>query len=257
MEAVLSPTCAAVSDRGLKHSRNEDCFSIQQSSGGYALVVCDGVSESRQSELASEAVSREVSELLANALNSGALADTEVIMRRAIAAGEASLAEHTARHEGDNPPSTTVVAALVEDSHVTVGWVGDSRAYWICADGARQLTVDHSWLNEVVASGEMPLEEAATSPKAHVITHWLGADAGENSQSDTARFPITAPGILLLCSDGLWNYAPIQEEMAKVVHAANGDALAVARSLIEFAIKQGGHDNVTAVVLKWEPEIKN
>jgi serine/threonine protein phosphatase PrpC len=252
MEVVLSPACAAVSDRGLKHPHNEDRFGIQQAGAGYALVVCDGVSASRDSELASAAVAERVSEWLAKALQNGAIRDRQSVMRQAIAAGAAVLADHPARDESDNPPSTTVVAALVKDGHVTVGWVGDSRAYWIGPGGGQQLTHDHSWMNTVISSGEMTAEEAAQHAQAHAITRWLGADAGENSTADTAQFPIQPPGVLLLCTDGLWNYAPSSEAIAQVVHQShrNGaDALAVSRSLVEFANAQGGQDNITAIVL--------
>jgi serine/threonine protein phosphatase PrpC len=111
-------------------------------------------------------------------------------------------------------------------------------------------------MNAVVSAGEMSAEEAEKSPQAHAITHWLGADAGENSAADTARFLIPQPGLLLLCTDGLWNYAAAPGAMAQAVKEANengADALAVARRLIEFAIERGGHDNITAIVLRWEP----
>jgi serine/threonine protein phosphatase PrpC len=257
---VLSPVCAGVTDRGLKHARNEDRFCIHSEGGGYAFAVCDGVSTSRESELASSAVSEAVTESLASALKNGGIADAEAAMRQAIAAGEATLVAHPARDADDNPPSTTVVAALVAEGQVTVGWVGDSRAYWIGPTGARQLTSDHSWMNEVVSAGEMTAEEAEKSPKAHAITRWLGADAGENSAPDTARFPVAEPGVLLLCSDGLWNYSAAPEAMGSLLHGANGsggDALAAARHLIQFAIAQGGQDNITAIVLRWEPETRN
>ena len=246
METVLSPICAAVSDRGLKHARNEDRFGVRQSGSCYALVVCDGVSSSRESELASSAVAGTVSELLADAKG-----DRESAMRQAIAAGQAALTAHPARFGDDNPPSTTVVAALVAVGEVTVGWVGDSRAYWIDAGGARQLTSDHSWMNSVVSSGEMTAEEAALHPEAHSITRWLGADAGENAIADTAHFPLTSSVVLLLCTDGLWNYAATPQAIAEIVQEASGDradALTVARKLVDFANAQGGHDNITAVV---------
>jgi serine/threonine protein phosphatase PrpC len=260
IETALSPVCAAVSDRGLKHARNEDRFGIHQAGSGYAFVVCDGVSSSRESELASSAVAALVSESLAGALQNGGISDAEATVRQAIGAGEAGLAAHPARDAQDNPPSTTVVAALVADGHATVGWVGDSRAYWIGPSGAQQLTSDHSWMNAVVSAGEMTAEEAEKAPQAHAITRWLGADAGENAAADTARFPVTAPGVLLLCTDGLWNYAAAPEAMAHIVHEANGhggDALAVARNLIAFAIAQGGQDNITAIVLRCETENKD
>lgn len=253
IEEVLSGACAAVSDRGLRHARNEDRFAIDRSDAGFALVVCDGVSASRDSELASTAVAECVSQALSAALRNGVGSGHEPLMLEAIAQGEAALAAHPARDREDNPPSTTVVAALVTGGRVTVGWVGDSRAYWIRSGGARQLTRDHSWMSEVIESGEMTAEEAEKHPDAHAITRWLGADAGANAAADTAEFAVDGPGTLLLCTDGLWNYAAAPDAMAQLVHDSSGgdaDALAVSRKLIEFAIARGGQDNVTAIVLQ-------
>jgi serine/threonine protein phosphatase PrpC len=257
IEIALSPDCAAVCDRGVRHPRNEDRVALEQAGNGYALVVCDGVSSSRESELASSTVSTSVTQSLAHvlngALNTGAGHDPESAMRQAIAAAGALLAEHPPRRAGDNPPSTTVAAAMVADGEVTIGWVGDSRVYWIDAGGARQLTTDHSWMNDVISSGMMTAEQALKAPEAHGITRWLGADAGENATPDIVRLRLAPPGTLLVCSDGLWNYAQEPETMARLVNdavAGSPDALEAARKLVEFANAQGGQDNVTAIVLR-------
>ena len=91
---------------------------------------------------------------------------------------------------------------------------------------------------------------------AHGITRWLGADAGENAAADVTGLPIRAPGLLLLCTDGLWNYVATPEAIEQVVREGNecgADALSLARHLVSFAIAKGGHDNITAVVLRSEP----
>jgi len=99
-----------------------------------------------------------------------------------------------------------------------------------------------------VSSGVMSLEDAAKAPQAHGITHWLGADAGESAEPDAMRFKFPGPGYLLLCTDGLWNYAPEPEQLRNVLKGS--DALEMARNLVEFANSQGGHDNITAVLLR-------
>ena len=135
MEQALSPVFAAVSDRGVKHDRNEDRCGIAAANGGYAMVVCDGVSATRKSEVASEAVVAGTLQFLMEALQRGTISDPQtVVMRQAIAAGEANLKANSLRDGGENPPSTTLVAALVVEGHATLGWVGDSRAYWIDAE---------------------------------------------------------------------------------------------------------------------------
>jgi len=214
-------------------------------------VVCDGVSSTRQSELASSSVAGNVAESLEASLRRQSASSPERTVRTAILKAQAQLVIETAG--ASDPPSTTVVAALVKGQDATIGWAGDSRAYWIGEDGqTRQLTADHSWMNDVVSTGEMNAEEAAKSPKAHGITRWLGADAGESSEPDVTHFAIPGPGHLLLCTDGLWNYAPEPEQLGGMVPGAQTvDAVAIARQLIDFANQQGGHDNITAVLLRF------
>jgi len=267
IELPLSPNFAAVSDRGRKHAKNEDRFAIFESNRAQAIVVCDGVSTSSDAEVASAAVSEGVLESLAVALSSASSAsplDHANAVRQAIAAGAAALNSHANPYTDENPPSTTVVAALVIDGAATIGWLGDSRAYWIDLPDspspavAIPLTQDHSWLNAVVGSGEMTPELAARSPQAHAITRWIGADATEELEIDLVRHPIPASnGILLLCTDGLWNYFPTPESMAQAVHTAvqnasqnSRDVLAIARQLVDLANRRGGHDNITAAVLQ-------
>ena len=253
MELALSPVFAGVSDRGLKHQRNEDRFGMRQAGEGYVLVVCDGVSSSTQSELASSAVAEHVSQALEGALRRQSASSPERTVRVAIQDAQAALAATTAAGQPD-PPSTTVVAALVNGMDVTIGWAGDSRAYWFGAGGeAQPLTADHSWMNEVVAAGVATLEEASHSPNAHGITRWLGADAGDNAQAEAVHFRIPGPGHLLLCTDGLWNYAQEPAELGRLLEGS--DALIdVTRRLIDFANDRGGHDNITAILLRIPPE---
>ena len=248
IEIVLSPDFAGVSDRGLHHPRNEDRFAIRQvfneSTSGFVLVVCDGVSSSRNSEAASSSVAENVANALEASVRRHSASSPERTVRSAIYDAQTRLIADAI--SPDDAPSTTVVAALVKGADVTIGWAGDSRAYWIADGGESQaLTTDHSWLSEVIASGAMSPEEAEKAPMSHGITRWLGADAGENSQAAITSFKIPGPGHLLLCTDGLWNYA---EDPG--TQLPTGDAIEAARHLIDFANAQGGHDNITAVVLR-------
>jgi len=267
IEQQLSPNFAAVSDRGRRHTKNEDRFGILESNGAYAFVVCDGVSTSQTAEVASTVVADAVLASLSAALGATTPLEPAAAIRQAIAAGAAALNARANPYLEENPPSTTVVVALVAAGVATIGWLGDSRAYWIdlpnspSAAVAIPLTQDHSWLNSVVGSGEMTPELAAKSPQAHAITRWLGADANEDLEIDVVRHPLPASnGILLLATDGLWNYFPTSEAMAALVQNAiqnevqnagkdGKDALAIARQLVEQANRRGGHDNITAAVL--------
>ncbi len=247
IEQVLSADFAAVSDRGLKHDRNEDRFAIAEAAAGYALVVCDGVSATNKSERASSAVSAAVLQSLSAHLQRPA-AEPEAAVRAALAAAAATLSNPY--NAEPDPPSTTMVLALVQGAVATLAWAGDSRAYWLDAAGCRQLTEDHSWMNDVVSSGAMTAEQAEHDPRAHAITRWFGADNLDAAPAEVMRFAIPGPGTLLLCTDGLWNYAPAAEDVRRQVEEAKAaDALSLVNHLVKFANDAGGRDNVTVAVL--------
>ena len=121
---------------------------------------------------------------------------------------------------------------------------------------SQQLTQDDSWVSEVVAAGEMTLEEAEMSPHAHAIVRWLGADISEEeAKPNICTFTIPGAGYLLLCTDGLWNYAPDPTYLYHLIQQAHHDSpIAIATHLIEYANQQGGQDNITVGILKLVPQ---
>jgi serine/threonine protein phosphatase PrpC len=252
IEITISADFAAVADRGVRHERNEDRVALRMVGDRFVMVVCDGVSSSNEAQTAAWAATEAIADALEHSDGE------EAAMREAIGAAAERVAE-LARGVTEDAPSTTAVAALVRDRAAVIGWVGDSRAYWIDDNGARQLTKDHSWLNEALEAGEITMEEAAEDPKAHAITRWLGGDSGENAEPDVIRFEIPGEGALLLCTDGLWNYAATEEAMGNVAHdalegeAGVGAAVKGCRKLVEFAVERGGQDNITAALLKFGP----
>jgi serine/threonine protein phosphatase PrpC len=101
----------------------------------------------------------------------------------------------------------------------------------------------------MVANGLMSEAEAYADDRAHAITGWLGADAYE-VEPHTACFTPERPGVVVVCTDGLWNYAESAEEMARAVPpTARTRPLHGAQSLVGYALDGGGHDNVTVAVL--------
>ncbi|MBD0418368.1 protein phosphatase 2C domain-containing protein [Streptomyces sp. TRM S81-3] len=261
MEQESGPV-AAVSDRGLRHHRNEDAFSVGHTAlpdGTRAAVaiVCDGVSSATRPDDASLAASRAAGECLLAALPRGthpqqAMHDAIVAASQAVnaLAEEPATAREHAPHQ--NAPACTLVGAVVTAGLLVVGWVGDSRVYWVPVDRSAppaRLTEDDSWAAQMVAAGLMSEAEAYADERAHAITGWLGADAYE-LEPHTASFKPDRPGVVVVCTDGLWNYAESAEEMAEAVpHDAAARPLHSARVLVGHALDGGGHDNVTVAVL--------
>lgn len=250
LEITINSHLAGVSDRGLRHRRNEDYLALQLVYGtqAYILVVCDGVSSSDQPDLAAQTAASSACQSLATAYSGN---NPESAIKSAFAAAFVSVCNIPYKASVNlDPPSTTIVTAIVQEGIATIGWLGDSRAYWISANGSQQLTTDDSWLSEVVAGGKITAAEASQSPHAHAITRWLGADAVEDAIPSIVNFTIPGSGYLLLCTDGLWNYAPEVLQLANLVQQSSGkDAIALSRSLVEFARNCGGHDNITVAVL--------
>jgi serine/threonine protein phosphatase PrpC len=253
IEIDLGPDLAGVTDRGLRHHRNEDYLAIE-SAGANAvqtLIVCDGVSSSFDADRASKTAVEAAQRSLASAIGSLEFHPAEALKAAIRSAQEAICAIPYAPREDAGPPSTTIVCAVVTNRVATLAWAGDSRAYWIGADGAKQLTKDDSWMNEMVGSGRMTEEEAQKSKEAHAITKWLGRDNDDDFEPAVLEVPINGPGMLLLCTDGLWNFAPHADDMAALTVNQEGGALSIARRLVEFAIERGGHDNITAGIARF------
>ena len=277
-----APWVAAVCDRGLKHSRNEDAVALSASPDQgqlAALVVCDGVSSSTDSDLASLAAARAARDVLIRpATPSPSIAGrisgwTDQLTAAAQAAGEAVLKITAAqalsangpakgvargRNATISPPSCTFVAAVVDGPVIVAGWVGDSRAYWL-PDGApaEQLSVDDSWATEQIQRG-LSREQAEASPQAHAITRWLGEDSPGFDPRCAATIP-NGPGWLLVCSDGLWNYCSAAPDLAGLVGGiadeVGGDPLKAATELVSWANQQGGHDNITVALARLETPV--
>ena len=238
---VVDGALAAVTDRGRRHHRNEDAFALHRDdSGRVVVVVCDGVSTTVNPDAASQAAAEAA---LAVLVSAGDL----------VAAAAAAQAAVVAVPGDPQPPdlgwpSCTFLAGVVDRGAVDLATMGDCRTFWLPLDGdPATLTEDDSWAAEQIAAGTLTADEAYASPLAHTITRWLGRDADPTWQPRQARFDPPGPGRLILCSDGLWNYAETAAEVAAAAGA--GGPLAVAQRLVAFANEAGGHDNITVVVV--------
>ena len=245
---------AGVTDRGLRHQRNEDAMALATASGPHGqlalAVVSDGVSSAPRPDEASLTAVRTAMRVLISGVQAGEdPAGASVEAARASAQALADLADP------EGSPAATYVSAAVSGDLVTVCWLGDSRAYWLAEDPAEctRLTRDDSLAEEIVAAGLASIEEAMASPQAHVITRWLGADLPE-PQPHVAQFAPPGPGVVLVCSDGLWNYRPEAADLAGLALPDGlADPLGAAAGLVKFALEMGGLDNITVVLIPFSP----
>jgi len=251
---------ALVTDRGYQHSRNEDAAAAGILAGddsvrppSVAVAVCDGVSTSVDSHVAAAAASKAGVDAMLTVLAANGTS------RAAVLAGLAHAAKAAAAVGAEADPSAapsctytaaTIIAISEGAVQITVGNVGDSRAYWLPEPPATgwQLTVDDSLARELIGAGA-EVDSEAVQEGAHTLTRWLGADAEPTPWSDASVQTITTVGAgsLLLCTDGLWNYLPDAADIALL--CSSTDSTANACALVEHALHEGGHDNVTVAVI--------
>lgn len=266
-----APWVAGVCDIGKRHRRNEDALALTAdvAAGSFAaLVVCDGVSNSTDSHIASLAAAHAAREVLRKPLPHGVgtkssfVAAAEQRLGAAVAAAEDAVAI-TTRDAGDaaveSPPSCTFVAVVVADRTAVSGNVGDSRAYWLPdADSspALQLSVDDSFAAAQMDAG-VPRKEAESSAGAHAITRWIGVDHPEDAEPHTREVDLSEDGWVLVCSDGLWNYCSDASDLQRLVHETAGrlgdsgrSPMSLAQALTDFANESGGADNITIALAR-------
>jgi serine/threonine protein phosphatase PrpC len=260
LELDLGPL-AGVTDKGLRHAKNEDAMALataELASGPAVLaVVCDGVSSSRRPDEASLAAVQAAVRVLLPGVRAGA--DLTETSKAAVAATQQALASLAEPGLGD-PPSATFVSAVMTTEKVTLCWLGDSRAYWLGSGtgaDAQRLTCDDSVAGEMVAAGLVSEDAAMALPGAHVVTGWVGANS-PGAPPHVATFTPPGPGVLMLCSDGLWNYQPEADGLAALaLPGALTDPLGTAGALVEFALQAGGADNITVVLAPFPPAARS
>ena len=245
---------AIVSDIGRVHRTNEDAGAVAARKTGVALVVCDGVSSTDQSQHASQNAVRTIIAIAEQASSTGV--DQAIV--QAASDAQAEILSVTSRSAAE-PPSCTMVTAVADvvgtTADLRLGWLGDSRAYWIANGAATQLTRDHSWAIEQEDLGKLDQATINADSRAHSITRWLGADSHDVTPEMKA-FQFELPGTLLVCSDGLWNYVPTEPELHDLVIAGGADEAPLDRAerLVAFANEQGGHDNITVAIAELKPQ---
>lgn len=222
----------AVTDTGRKRQRNEDAYVLRPP----LFAVADGMGGAQAGEIASR--------LATDALNEGeAGGSAEQRVKDLVQSANRRVYERSAEDASVSGMGTTITVALVDDDRVTIGHVGDSRAYLARAGALEQLTEDHSLVGELMRSGKLSPEEAETHPQRSVITRALGTDP----DVDVDVFTLEArPGdVFLLCSDGLTSM--VGDETILGTLRDTGDLEHAARALVSEANRGGGEDNITVV----------
>lgn len=140
---------------------------------------------------------------------------------------------------------TTVVLCKVDESNVTIAHVGDSRAYLVTDDGIKQITQDHSIVQQLIESGTITKEQAKYHPQRNLITRAVGTE--KYIDVDVNKFKISQGEIILICSDGLCSYVDDNKMYEILKNYSTEESV---NKLIDAANEAGGKDNITVVLIK-------
>jgi serine/threonine protein phosphatase PrpC len=249
---------AFATHRGRRHHRNEDAGGLGATGEGWpVLVACDGVSNSPNPHLAAAAAVAAAAGRLAGRPFTGPGDLDDAVALAHHAASEVPAEGDPAWPADGTHPACTIAIAVVTPGLVHLANVGDARAYVVAArDGgwaAAQVTTDDSVAAQAVAAGVDP-DDALNAPAGHAITAWLGADAPALAPH-LATAPTSAGDLVMACSDGLWNYAPADEDMSELLTgllpppgAPLTGLAGVCERLVAWAIGQGGADNIVVAM---------
>jgi PPM family protein phosphatase len=224
------------SHTGLRRDHNEDTYCADGQMGLW--LVADGMGGHDHGEVAS-ALAREyvVKEFAAGKS-----------LTQSIVVADQEIMRHSVERRSERPMGTTVVALSIKDQDFEVAWVGDSRAYLHVNNELRQLSRDHSYVQELVDTGVLTPDQAKVSPHRNVVTQALGVTAPDQLRVETARGTLQPGMQFLLCSDGLTEEVD-DKDIAQIV-GRQMSAQETVDHLILAALDGGGSDNVTVLLLK-------
>ena len=242
-----------VTDIGMVRDHNEDCAHMAAASGFF--IVADGMGGHAAGEVASamavenvrntlEAAEPEITAFKKAPSDAGRRALVQLLQQAVLQAHQAVF--QRGQTEADKQGmGTTLDVVLVAGAEAFVAHVGDSRTYLVRDGRSSQITTDHTVAEVLVIEGKLTIEEAQVSPLRTILVNALGVSADVGVEM--AHVTLKRNDRLLLCSDGLHDYFPSEEEIAQRLSSEKpGEALA---EMVELAKTRGGHDNITGVAV--------
>ena len=237
---------AGLTDVGKVRANNEDCYAFLSLAADASLaIVCDGMGGIEGGEIASsiavETIQKKVEIAFSPKMKPAAM---ERMLVAAITAANYQIFDYALKHDLVGM-GTTVVAAIIKDDCYIIAYDGDSRAY-LLNDSIRQITSDHTYLNELYRMGKITLEEMQTDPRKNIITRALGVS--EEIDVDTLIDDFGTGDTLLLCSDGLTNCLS-DAQILEIFQTQQFET--IPQVLIDKANENGGTDNITAALIQY------
>jgi serine/threonine protein phosphatase PrpC len=234
----LRLNCGYGTDRGLRREMNEDSFIASDP----VFAVADGMGGHEAGEIASGICVRTLAQI--PQLASGERDATAGVMQEYLLMADESIREATGSRAG-----TTLSGVVVVEQMGVPYWlvlnIGDSRTYRLSQGKLSQVSVDHSEVQELVDTGQITRAQAAVHPRRHVVTRALGT--GDETEADYWLLPVEEGDRILVCSDGL--NGELDDDHITRILRSEAEPQAAVDALIQAALRSGGRDNVTCIVV--------
>ncbi len=237
---------AGLTNRGKERARNEDNYFLQTGTAIALIVVADGMGGHRAGNVASELAVLTAERYWNNLSPKTALSEekSHELIKGFIVEANKMILDEASSSSARQGMGTTLTAGLICANRLTIGHIGDSRAYLIDHGSIKLLTRDHSLIEQLVQSGQVKPEDAQNHPKRHVLTRALGTVA--DPEIDLTELEIETGAVLVFCTDGLTNMVSADEILALSLELPDPERLA--QALIDLANERGGLDNITVVI---------
>lgn len=242
--------CFGITDKGLKRPSNQDSYVIAYNEvGDVFAMVCDGIGGGRGGDVASHIAVRFFSEVFSRTIGFKSQADVKAWLTKYIDICNGYIFEAGNKNPALKGMGTTLSGVIVCRAGKFIVNIGDSRVYAFKKDAYfKQVTMDHTLVQDMLNHGELTVEQAVNFPKKNVLTNALGV--WNNVKCDIEAFDQPTDGFLI-CSDGLHGY--IEKEIIQdIVLDEEMDPCLRVRRLLQVALQAGGYDNVTALILDLE-----
>lgn len=236
-----------LTDKGIVRSNNQDAFATGQlSDKAYFAIVCDGMGGANGGNIASTMAVDSLSASLKSGYRDN-MNDSSVrnLLDSAVNSANIRVFDKSRENSELRGMGTTVVICLIIGEQLYIAHAGDSRAYILRDGNLTQITRDHSIVQSMIEEGKLTADEAKFHPRKNVITRALGVEESINPEFNI--YDLIKNDMLLLCTDGLSNFIEPNDIKAILLNEKLDDPTL---QLIETANKNGGGDNITAVVAK-------
>lgn len=258
---------------GMTGKNNEDRYKVEgfriSSSNPTPVtfaVVCDGIGGHRSGEIAAELATDVITSTVANSFGDRPLKT----MLLAIQMANEAIYSRAQSSEDSKGMGATIAMVWLEANRLYTTTIGDSRIYLIRGGSIRQVSTDHTWVQEALTNGTITREEAVNHPNSHVIRRYLGApvvpqadqrlslrkEEDDSQMVANQGVELRENDLVLLCSDGLTDHV-FDHEIVEIIQKHPGKLQQNVNEMVKLACDRGGKDNITIVLIRLPEKKKN